>query len=418
MRPVREQLEHDRIIRLLHAKVPPEVRSRDEPRRRAERAGRHRPDRAVSRPRAAVAGSRPPLQAIVEVETGESVNHLEALAQWAHYGRAARGVSPLRARRDGRRRAPAEPRTTRSTSPKSGAITSSATSRASRWCTATARRSQRSAREAAAGRSRADAPSRRADAPSRRQPSSQAALPRQSAAKPAPKPKAKPAPKPKPKPKPKAKASPRPRRRAKSRKEEVGGVPRSSRATSAASRISLSSSRPRTGAAKCGRACCTGFARRPTSRSAASRSTPRVRRALEAQNPDVDIRLARDRRDADSVRRRGQVARAPPRERAAKHAAAEEESAEAAAASLTPRSGADSQRRSSAEAAAVAERPERVSDDVSTGRRTGRAERDARSRATAIATPTASAHSGAAVDSATQGPRRSHAVNAAEPSGD
>jgi hypothetical protein len=27
------------------------------------------------------------LQVVVEVETGESVNHLEALAQWAHYGR-------------------------------------------------------------------------------------------------------------------------------------------------------------------------------------------------------------------------------------------------------------------------------------------------------------------------------------------
>jgi hypothetical protein len=27
------------------------------------------------------------LQAIVEVETGESVNHLEALAQWAHFAR-------------------------------------------------------------------------------------------------------------------------------------------------------------------------------------------------------------------------------------------------------------------------------------------------------------------------------------------
>src|SRR4051812_9580017 len=27
------------------------------------------------------------LQAIVEIETGESVNHLEALAQWAHFGR-------------------------------------------------------------------------------------------------------------------------------------------------------------------------------------------------------------------------------------------------------------------------------------------------------------------------------------------
>src|SRR5690349_25000167 len=27
------------------------------------------------------------LQVIIEVETGESVNHLEALAQWAHFGR-------------------------------------------------------------------------------------------------------------------------------------------------------------------------------------------------------------------------------------------------------------------------------------------------------------------------------------------
>jgi hypothetical protein len=27
------------------------------------------------------------LQVIIEIETGESVNHLEALAQWAHYGR-------------------------------------------------------------------------------------------------------------------------------------------------------------------------------------------------------------------------------------------------------------------------------------------------------------------------------------------
>ena len=53
VRPVREQLEHDRIIRLLHAQVPPEVRGRDEPRHRAEHAGRHGPDGAVSRPGAA-----------------------------------------------------------------------------------------------------------------------------------------------------------------------------------------------------------------------------------------------------------------------------------------------------------------------------------------------------------------------------
>src|SRR6202049_3612389 len=29
----------------------------------------------------------PRLQAVIEVETGESVNHLEALAQWAHFAR-------------------------------------------------------------------------------------------------------------------------------------------------------------------------------------------------------------------------------------------------------------------------------------------------------------------------------------------
>src|SRR5262245_62976962 len=28
------------------------------------------------------------LEGIIEVETGESVNHLEAMAQWAHFGRA------------------------------------------------------------------------------------------------------------------------------------------------------------------------------------------------------------------------------------------------------------------------------------------------------------------------------------------
>jgi len=87
VRPVREQLEHDRIIRLLHAKF----------RRRYE---------AVMNPgieQNAGVGTGPSalfpdlllmqqdrghkLQIVVEIETGESVNHLEALAQWAHYAR-------------------------------------------------------------------------------------------------------------------------------------------------------------------------------------------------------------------------------------------------------------------------------------------------------------------------------------------
>jgi hypothetical protein len=87
VRPVREQLEHDRIIRLLHAKF-----------RRKYEAGMN-PGIEQNIP----VGTGPTalfpdlvllsqdrghkLQVIVEIETGESVNHLEALAQWAHYGR-------------------------------------------------------------------------------------------------------------------------------------------------------------------------------------------------------------------------------------------------------------------------------------------------------------------------------------------
>ena len=87
VRPVREQLEHDRLIRLLHAKF-----------RRKYEAGMN-PGVEQNAP----VGSGPTalfpdlvlassdrgrrLQAIVEVETGESVNHLEALAQWAHYAK-------------------------------------------------------------------------------------------------------------------------------------------------------------------------------------------------------------------------------------------------------------------------------------------------------------------------------------------
>jgi hypothetical protein len=87
VRPVREQLEHDRIIRLLHAKF-----------RRKYEAGMN-PGIEQNVP---VGGGPTPLypdlvllsqdrgrklQVIVEIETGESVNHLEALAQWAHYSR-------------------------------------------------------------------------------------------------------------------------------------------------------------------------------------------------------------------------------------------------------------------------------------------------------------------------------------------
>lgn len=87
VRPVREQLEHDRIIRLLHGKS-----------RRRYDAGMNpgaEQNAGISSGTSTVypdlvlhsseRGRR--LEAVIEVETGESVNHLEALAEWAHFAR-------------------------------------------------------------------------------------------------------------------------------------------------------------------------------------------------------------------------------------------------------------------------------------------------------------------------------------------
>ena len=87
VRPVREQLEHDRVIRLLQAKS----------RRKYEvviNPGNERNAAVGTGPTALYPdlllqslerGHR--LQAVIEVETGESVNHLEALSQWTHLAR-------------------------------------------------------------------------------------------------------------------------------------------------------------------------------------------------------------------------------------------------------------------------------------------------------------------------------------------
>ena len=87
VRPVREQLEHDRLIRLLHTKF-----------RRKYEAGMN-PGNEQNAPVGVGAAALYPdlvlmapdrghrLQTVVEVETGESVNHLEALSQWAHFAR-------------------------------------------------------------------------------------------------------------------------------------------------------------------------------------------------------------------------------------------------------------------------------------------------------------------------------------------
>jgi len=87
VRPVREQLEHDRIIRLLHGKFRRKYEAGMNPgieRNMPVGSGPNAlfPDLVLLAPDR---GHR--LQIIVEIETGESVNHLEALAQWAHYGR-------------------------------------------------------------------------------------------------------------------------------------------------------------------------------------------------------------------------------------------------------------------------------------------------------------------------------------------
>jgi hypothetical protein len=87
VRPVREQLEHDRIIRLLHAKFRRRHEAVMNP-GNEQNAGVGTgtstlyPDLLLMSPER---GHK--LQVVVEIETGESVNHLEALAQWAHFAR-------------------------------------------------------------------------------------------------------------------------------------------------------------------------------------------------------------------------------------------------------------------------------------------------------------------------------------------
>ncbi|PYR72482.1 MAG: hypothetical protein DMF86_23460 [Acidobacteria bacterium] len=87
VRPVREQLEHDRVIRLLQAKLKRRhdvaINVGDEKTTGIKvGVGQMFPDLVLT---SVDRGHR--LEGIVEVETGESVNHLEAMAQWAHFGR-------------------------------------------------------------------------------------------------------------------------------------------------------------------------------------------------------------------------------------------------------------------------------------------------------------------------------------------
>jgi hypothetical protein len=88
VRPVREQLEHDRVIRALQAKfkrkydVAVNIGAEQVTPVKAGGLMLH-PDLLLTS-----TGRNPRLAGIIEVETGESVNNLEALAQWAHFGKA------------------------------------------------------------------------------------------------------------------------------------------------------------------------------------------------------------------------------------------------------------------------------------------------------------------------------------------
>ncbi len=85
VRPVREQLEHDRLIRFLQARYKKKLEAainvgddRVVPVKIG--AGTFFPDLVLT------AGKK--LAGLVEVETGESVNNLEAMAQWVHFSKA------------------------------------------------------------------------------------------------------------------------------------------------------------------------------------------------------------------------------------------------------------------------------------------------------------------------------------------
>ena len=86
-RPVREQLEHNRVIRALQVKwqrrYGVEINLGNETTASARAAGtRVYPDLVLT---VAASGRRP--VRVVEVETAESVNHLEAMSQWVSIGK-------------------------------------------------------------------------------------------------------------------------------------------------------------------------------------------------------------------------------------------------------------------------------------------------------------------------------------------
>lgn len=85
VRPVREQLEHDRVIRHLQAKFKRKydvTTNVGDEKNAGVRSGSLTlyPDLLLATGRKTVG--------VIEVETTESVNHLEAMSQWAHFSRS------------------------------------------------------------------------------------------------------------------------------------------------------------------------------------------------------------------------------------------------------------------------------------------------------------------------------------------
>jgi len=87
VRPVREQLEHDRIIRLLPGKYKRKFEVGINP--GAEQNAGIGAGVKATYPDAVLYSTERSrrIEGVVEVETGESINPLEAMAQWAAYGR-------------------------------------------------------------------------------------------------------------------------------------------------------------------------------------------------------------------------------------------------------------------------------------------------------------------------------------------
>ena len=163
VRPVREQLEHDRIIRLLQTKFRRQVRGRHQPRRRADLAGRRRavaPSSRTwcSRPWSGAAGSRRSSRS----KPANRSTISKRSPQWTHFSRLRAAFHLYVPAGHGGRRAAAGRREPGPRQRDSGAITRSATRSGSRSSTGAANGPARARPRRRAG---GEGPSRRRRVP-------------------------------------------------------------------------------------------------------------------------------------------------------------------------------------------------------------------------------------------------------------